>query len=194
MPTRVLVDANVLYSRTERDWLALLAGEAESLFAVYWTEDILAETIYRLRRNHPTWPGGMITTIHDKLRKAFEGGRVDDFEIDGSFPGKDQFDQHVHAAALACGAHILLTNESSFIPATVDPDDLPYELYSADDFFQLVDQATPDLTRRVVEQQLRHWCKTNGSANLPKALRESQCPQFAETVRAHLQAIGTINC
>lgn len=46
MSTRVLVDANVLYSRTLRDWLALLYLESDSFFSVYWTEDILAEAMY----------------------------------------------------------------------------------------------------------------------------------------------------
>ena len=57
-PHGVFVDANVLYSRTLRDWLGLLYTLPEyPLFQVYWSEDVLAETLYNLRRSHPEWPG-----------------------------------------------------------------------------------------------------------------------------------------
>lgn len=51
---RVLVDANVFYSRTVRDWLGLMytTSEAEP-FLVCWTEDIMAELLYHLRKGHP---------------------------------------------------------------------------------------------------------------------------------------------
>ena len=55
MVTRVLIDANVLYSRTLRDWILLLEIESEArMFKVHWTEDILAEVLYRTRRKSPT--------------------------------------------------------------------------------------------------------------------------------------------
>jgi hypothetical protein len=38
--TIVLLDANILYSRTLRDWIALLQVKAPGLFNVTWTEDI----------------------------------------------------------------------------------------------------------------------------------------------------------
>jgi predicted nucleic acid-binding protein len=57
--TRVLVDANVLYSKTLREWLALLyLRQEDEIYSVYRTEDVLAETIHRLRRHHPHWNGG----------------------------------------------------------------------------------------------------------------------------------------
>ena len=37
----MLVDANVLYPKTLRDWLALLYSQGGSdMFTVYWTDDI----------------------------------------------------------------------------------------------------------------------------------------------------------
>jgi len=55
MFTRVLLDANVLVSRTLRDWVLLLQARAGGMFATCWTEDILAETIHAVRRRNPTW-------------------------------------------------------------------------------------------------------------------------------------------
>lgn len=34
---------------------------------------------------------------------------MDDFQIGEDYQGKDAFDAHVHAAGVACNAHILLT-------------------------------------------------------------------------------------
>lgn len=48
MVTRVLVDANVLFSRTQRDWLFLLKLKSEGrIFTVSSTVDIIAETVAR---------------------------------------------------------------------------------------------------------------------------------------------------
>lgn len=98
MVTGVLVDANVLYSKTLRDWLFLLKLESDgNMFSVLVTEDVIAETLYRLRRNNPAAPGGLISNIHDRIVANIDE-RVSDFVVDGSFPGKDQNDAHVHAA------------------------------------------------------------------------------------------------
>ncbi|WP_229794929.1 PIN domain-containing protein [Saccharothrix coeruleofusca] len=180
------MDANVLYSRTLRDWLALLQLEsAEEIYTVYWTEDVLAEVIYRLRRRHPTWSGAKITSVRDLIAKTFEGGRVDDFTIDGSFFGKDGDDQHVHAAAVACQADIVLTGDNGFFATGCDADARPYEVYKPDDFFMLVDDSAPHLVQRVTREQTLYWVRKGGRADLAGKLVEAGCLRFAERVRAH---------
>ncbi|WP_233552932.1 PIN domain-containing protein [Jiangella rhizosphaerae] len=131
MITRALADANVLYSRTVRDWLILIQQEsAERIYTLCWTEDILAEVIYHLRRDNPTADGGVITRLHDRIADALESGRITDFRIDGSFPGSDPNDQHVHAAAVAGKVSYLITADGGFRSSGVDLDDLPYEVHS----------------------------------------------------------------
>lgn len=101
-PHQVFVDTNVFFSRTLRDWLGLLYTIPESPpFQVYWSEDVLAETIYRLRRKHPDWSGGQLTMIHDRIARTFEVGRVDQYSIDPAWTGNDpyDYDAHGHAAA-----------------------------------------------------------------------------------------------
>lgn len=69
MGTGVLVDANVLFSKTLRAWLFLLRHETQGqMYTVLATEDIIAETVYRYRRAHQTAPGGAITSLHDLVR------------------------------------------------------------------------------------------------------------------------------
>jgi predicted nucleic acid-binding protein len=189
MSTRVLVDANVLYSRTLRDWLALLYLESDSFFSVYWTEDILAETMYHLRRDHPDWPGHKTRAVSDKIRAAFEGGRVEDFVPDGSFVGPDPHDQHVHAAALACRASILLTADSGFSSSAAQEAESPYEVYVPDDFLVLVDDSVPNIVRAVVSKQQHYWLTRHGRTNLPQALISAGCHGFADRVRRHLQEL-----
>lgn len=186
MTLRVLVDANVLFSRTLRDWLALIhLSEEGQLYTVHWTEDILAEALYWLRRKHPHWEGSKTSTVRDRIAGTFEGGRVTDFAIDGSFPGTDPNDQHVHAAALACDADIVLTNDDGFVSSAADPDELPYEVFEPDAFFVLADDSAPHIIRSVTREQTRYWCGKRGRAQLTQYLEAAGCEEFARRVRKH---------
>lgn len=186
MQTRVLVDANVLYSRTLRDWLIMIEVLGGP-YKVYWSEDILAEALYHLRREHPDWDGGKIASIRAKIVDALEGGRVEDFVVDGSFPG-DPHDRHVHAAALACHADIVLTADSGFTDQAM-ADALPYEVYLPDAFFVLVDDSTPHVVRNVARRQAIYYYQRYGSADLCASLLNAGCPRFAERVRQRLLEI-----
>lgn len=180
------MDANVLYSKTLRDWLILLQLESSGgLYELCWTEDILAEAIYHYRRNHPTIDGGVVTTIRDQIARSLEGGRIDDFVIDGSFPG-DPHDQHVHAAAVAGGATYLITQDGGFTAAAIDLDTLPYEVHSPDSFLVLVDNSAPDHVRAVTAEQETYWSRRPRTKTLVDALREERCPEFAQRVLEHL--------
>jgi hypothetical protein len=183
--TKVFVDANVLYSRTLRDWLSLLQLRSSGeIYTVHWTEDVLAETIYRLRRKHPDWDGAKITTVRDLIVRTFEGGRVDDFKIDSSFQGNDVNDRHVHAAAIACQADFVLTDDEGFVVGQ-DADAMPYEVYRSDDFFVLIDDSAPNIVREVTLEQTVYWAKRTGRADLAGKLIAAGCPDFAERVRGH---------
>ena len=184
-PISVFVDANVWFSRPLRDWIGLLyVTPEEPPFVVRWTEDVLAELLYHLRKKHPEWPGERVSGIRDRLAGTFEAGRVDAFEIDDTYRGPDIGDAHVHAAAVACDAGILLTcNASDFV---WDENTSPYEVMHPDDFLVLVDDSAPHLVADVIDQMCAHWLKRQGDADLPKWLRAAGCPRFAERVRRHL--------
>ncbi|GMA33183.1 PIN domain-containing protein [Litorihabitans aurantiacus] len=195
MVTKVLVDANVLFSRTLRDWVILLELETSArMFKVHWTEDILAEVVYRTRRKHPTIPGGVVRSMRDSIAGSLEGGRVEDFDVDNSFAGVDRDDAHVHGAAVACGAKILLTHDKGFSERHPDPDSLPYDVYDADAYLRLVHDSDPAAVRAVTVRQAAHWMsrsrgKECDGVDLPQRLRDAGCPDFAEIVRRLLQGI-----
>lgn len=186
-PQVIFVDANVWFSRTIRDWIGMLYTLPDlPPFHVRWTEDVLAEVIYHLRKKHPQWTGKRITDIRDRLARTFEVGRVDDFVVPDDFRGPDVGDGHVHAAAIACGADMLLTyNTRDFAD-----EGAPYEVLTPDEFLCLVDDATPALVAQAARRMCRFWLERIQEVDLPGSLRRAMCPHFAERVRQRLLENG----
>lgn len=184
----VLVDANVLYSRTLRDWLFMLKLRAGgAMFTLHASEDILAETLYHLRRNHPGVDGRHVSGVHDRIERLLDS-KVADYAIKPGFPPGDRNDEHVHAAAVACGAHILLTNDRGFLGLQAEQTEgLPYEIYSPDSFFVLIDDSAPDLVDLVAIEQRDYWQLRDDRHSILDALERSGCPRFSERVARRSQ-------
>lgn len=160
------------------------------MFDTYISEDVLAETIRAFRRRNPDASGGQVTRLRAGLVRAADH-MVDDFPGALTFVGADQHDQHVHAAATACGAHKLLTCDNGFLNMdNALMDQLPYEPYHPDDFFLLINDSGPHAVRAVVQDQLRYWTSHGEKPKLADRLEAAQCPQFAEVVRYHLAALS----
>ncbi|MET8779645.1 PIN domain-containing protein [Nocardia sp. NPDC004654] len=123
--TRVLVDANILYSRTLRDWLCLLylRGGA-GMFQVFWTEDIMAEALYHRRKKNPFLSEEQIGGIRRKTVAALgEDSLITGYRIDATLAYPDAYDAHVHCAAIHGEIDIVLTANGSDLE---DMGDLPY--------------------------------------------------------------------
>lgn len=187
LTTNVLVDANVLYSKTLRDWLALSYLRQDGWFEVKWTEDILAEVVYNLRKDHPLFSDQQIGGVRDKIVGTFPAGRISDYEIDPTPAYPDIFDAHVHAAAIHGGVDIVLTIDRGFSQLGDLLDELPYELHSPDSFLCLLDDASPRSIQQVTQEQLDYWAKRSGRFNLCTQLENAGAPQFADRVRQHLR-------
>jgi hypothetical protein len=146
------------------------------VFTVHFTEDVTAEAIYHLRRNHPTWDGGRITDIRNKIENTMDS-RVDKYPNDGSFPGIDEHDQHVHAAAVHAQMDIILTCDAGFANLGDEVlNGLPYEVYHPDDFFILIDACAPEAVQRVTDQQWRYYHARIQDVRLPQQLKRAECP------------------
>jgi hypothetical protein len=187
--TIVLLDANILYSRTLRDWIALLQIEAPGLFNVTWTEDIMVETLYHLRKDNPMWSEQQVGGIRRKLEKAFTGGQITGYQIDPALKYPDIGDAHIHAAAVHGAVDIVVTMNGKDFPYS---DDLPYEIYMPDDFLILVDDAVPQAVQAVTVEQLRYFHKQSSvddGVDLPLHLKKASAPLFAARVREHLQNV-----
>ena len=161
------------------------------MFAVYATEDILAEVTYRMRRKYPAAPGNLTSRIHDQLHELLDD-RVADYTIDGSYPGIDPDDAHVHAAAVASGTGVVVTADSGFTKLGVDVmERLPYEVHTADTFFTLIDDSSPLTVRAVTQKQLEYFMRRDGESDMPSRLTKAGCPRFAQRARIHLQDLVT---
>ncbi|BCW56792.1 MULTISPECIES: PIN domain-containing protein [Micrococcaceae] len=184
MTQRVFVDANVFFSRTLRDWLFLLRIESKGgMFQLHTTWDVITETSARLRDEYPNASGDLLASLIKKIQECVD-------EILTAFPGgpvegiADEGDWHVHHAAEACRAHVLLTDDTGF-----ESDDSNYEVYTCDNFFLEVECSAPDVVKRVVEMQAVYWSRRNGK-QLPDALRDAGCSEFADVVLGILKELA----
>lgn len=181
----VLIDANVFFSKTLRDWILLCQLRTDlPMYHLHWTEDILAETVANLREQYPLAADSLTAGVRDKIIEVIPDGRISGFTIDSDRTYRDPKDAHVHAAAVHGNVDILLTeNIKDF-----DDDELPYEVITADQFLVLVDDSAPMLVRQVIREQVKYFSARRTSYSLPDALERADAPEFAARVLAHLQA------
>jgi predicted nucleic acid-binding protein len=192
--TTVLVDANVFYSKTLRDWLGLCYLQTDGWFEVKWTEDIMAEVVYHLRRDNPTFSDPQIGGVRDRIVGVFDTGRIKGYAIDPNLPYPDIFDAHVHAAAVHDGVDFVLTADKGFEKLGAILDELPYEIHSPDSFFCLLDDSSPKSIQAVLQRQLAYWASKRVSFNLCTQLNNAGAPEFAERIRRHMRTceVGTV--
>ncbi|WP_092554493.1 PIN domain-containing protein [Herbiconiux ginsengi] len=190
MLQRVFVDSNVLYSRTTRDWLFLLRNETRDMFQVHSSIDVVVEVVRAVRREKPQLDGAITRSFHDQLINNLDEIQPD-YDARVEFSGADPDDLHVHAAAIAAKADLLLTSDGRDFG---DPDALPYELYEPDAFFVLVDDGAAEMVLRVVMKQVAYWKGKSDAGRQVKgvvqALEDANCPLFAERVGAHLELLS----
>lgn len=184
---RVFVDATVLMSRTQRDWLfhARVVTEGR-MFSLQTSEDVLAETLAKLRDKNPHWDGGQITQVRKSVFEVFDNV-LDDFPGGLAFPGADEGDTHVHAAAVHAGATMLLTSDSDFLDLR-DSDDprIAYEPIDPDSFFVLLDDAGQAHVREMTQRQINYYSARSKKPELVDKLRRAGCPGFAERVEERI--------
>ena len=183
----------MLGSRTQYDWLFMLRNVC-GMFAVATSEDVLDEAYRVWRRKHPAAGSDLRTqrAAHfkanfDEVLDVWEGGEAPTLT--------DVNDTHVHNAARAARVNILLTNN---VADFGDPSALPYDIYTPDQFFVLVEQNDPASVRAVARDQALYWHERNRRTperepiKLAEALRSAGCPTFAAAVEAHLRVLAGV--
>lgn len=187
MTQRVFVDANIFVSRTIMDWLFHLRNLNEGMFQLHATEDVFVEALHATRKRNHRAPGNLLEDRMKKIRACVDEV-LPTFPGDLAFTGADKHDYHVHAAAIASGADVILTqNDPADITQT--PDDEPYEIYTADDFFVLVVQSNPGCLLPCTAGQFEYW-GARGGGQLDDRLTKAGCPQFADQVRRALRQLA----
>lgn len=171
----------------------LLRNEAQGMFRLHASEDVLVEAQRTWRRNNPRRSGAAAhrfrTTVEQNLDEV-----IQEFPSDLDFQGRDPHDYHVHAAALHMRAHYLVTNNSIDFG---DLDMLQYEVHSFDSFVCLIDDSNPNAVKKVIKIQLSYWEHQRNagkpSKTLANALRDADAPYFAERVAGHMRFLAGVS-
>lgn len=188
MPQRVFVDSCIFFSKITRDWLFFLARENAGMFRVVTSHDVLNEALARLRDKYP-YAEGELTTKWREQMEACCAEVVQTFPGDAAFTGTDPGDYHVYAATLAGEAAYLLTDNSR-ADITANPDQEPFDITTADEFFVLVAQSNPACLRPIIKAQLAYWQHNPNQLQLDEALRKADCPEFGEIVHQELKMMA----
>jgi len=132
----VVFDACVLYPAPLRDLLLELGGLAHDLdwFRCKWSAEIHDEWIRNLLKNRPDITLDQLHRTRDLMNNHIDDCLVTGYEhrIE-SLTLPDQNDRHVLAAAIECGASIIVTsNINDFPPGALEA--IGIEAMTADDF------------------------------------------------------------
>ncbi|SNY30956.1 PIN domain-containing protein [Paractinoplanes atraurantiacus] len=160
VPLRVFLDANVLYSRCLRDWLVLMALDSHyTAYELRWSEAVLAEAFYHLRRAYPEAPERRIEHWRDQLDKQFPEAKVTDWDPQAVPRPRDANDHHVLAAALAGEVDILVTNDGDIddFQRCLDHVEAGVDVQHVDDFFCMMADRHTKLVRRRFLSQVMYW-------------------------------------
>lgn len=128
----VVYDANVLYPSMLRDILIRLAGTG--IFQARWTDTILDEVFRNLQVNRPDLDPEKLRRTRDLMCTAVDDCLVTGYEeLIASLSLPDPDDRHVLAAAIRCGAQVIVTENKRDFPQDV-MDRYGIEIQSADEF------------------------------------------------------------
>lgn len=182
---RIFVDAGVLASRTQHDWLTLLRDETGDWFQLHSSSDLVEAAVRAWVERDPAAraaaAGRRLEALVASLDEVVE--TPDEAEAGGS-PSTRTLVQR----ATAGRAHVLLTSPA--LEVTGD-DDLPFEIHTTDEFLCLLDDSAARHVRSAAILQAERARRAAGARTddaLRDALIAAGCPAFAERVCAHLRS------
>ena len=159
----VVYDANVLHPSTLRDLLIRIAQAG--LVQARWTERILDETFESVARRFPDLPEESLVRTRQLMCAAVRDCLVTGYEVlEGIVELPDPDDRHVLAAAIKCGAQVIVTqNLKDFPREALAPWNI--DVKSPDDF--VLDQLHFDAPaiHVAVQQIADSWRKPPGTAD-----------------------------
>src|SRR5699024_2830392 len=138
-----------------------------------------------MRKKHPRLPGHVVRRRVELMRQSVDEVLIT-FPGDLSFTGTDEHAYHIHAAATACHADLLLTNnQRTDIPSI---EDTHYETSAQDNTLVLVTTAAvPKMRNPMIGCQIKSWAKEPQRLQLHEAPAKAGCPDFADIVLRTLQ-------
>ena len=136
-------DANVLYPSGLRNFLMHLA--LTGLFRAHWSAEVHDEWTRSLLKNRPDLTSAKLERTRQLMHKALPDALVSGYEhLIDSIKLPDSDDRHVLAAAIQCGASVIVTlNLQDFPPQALSP--FSIEAQHPDDFVLGLLETFPEL-------------------------------------------------
>ena len=147
----VIYDACVLYPASLRDLLIRLGQTG--LLRARWTQRIVDEALRSLAADRPDLDPGRLGRTGELMNASIGDCLVTGHEpLAESLQLPDQDDRHLLAAAVRCGAQVIVTNNLRDFPReALDP--FGIEVQTPDAFVQYVIDLAPDLVAQVLVEQ-----------------------------------------
>lgn len=181
----VLADANILFSRTLRDYV-LYAADAGAI-EIHWSQQILDEMSRNLRARLGIGPAE--TARLEQLMNAYIEDALVDIDPDDVASVEtvemDPGDRHVLAAALSAEADILLTDNTRHFPRQWMADH-GLELLTAGPLLVRLADQFPDQLRAAHEKTLRYSPKPE--ADILDTLTRAAGPDATQAIRRLTQS------
>lgn len=140
MPYIVVYDANALFGNTQRD-LLLRIGQQRHLVQAKWTQQILDEMTRAIRERYPNITEEKAARLEGRINDSVADCLVTGYEpLIPALELPDPDDRHVLAAAIRCGAQLIVTSDKDFPPESLalwgvkakHPDDFVLDQISID--------------------------------------------------------------
>lgn len=168
--------------------MCCLSLDSEGQLHVCWSEDVLVETYYHLRRKYSDISDAALKRIIGPLRNWIDPAAL----ISGYDPTtvscpRDPADRHVIAAAVRAHADYLVTSDQDLIE---DCDESQIDALNPDDFLNEIADRYPGLLHARLTNQIRYLRSRDSELSLRAALDETinrlqkaGAPTFADRIR-----------
>lgn len=186
---KVVIDANILLSKTLRDWiLRPCYGTGNAFYQVYLPQGVLDEFSYHWRKQHPQASDQARVRIVKAISASCH--LVEGYEVN-PVPGyPDPHDLHVHAAAVHIDANALITNDSrllDFAQSEEGEATLNYETLTADDFLlQIADYLPTEILAGLYLDEEKYQEKVGNPRSIPEQLKLCGAPAFARYLQQNV--------
>ena len=183
-----MADANVLFSRSLRDYL-LVAGE-EDLISVVWSNEILDEMARNLVKSIPGFTSDAAGYLLKALVESFPYATFtlseEDYARLKEYDFPDEKDRHVFAAALASEANVICTSNIKDFPAEI-AFELGLTVRTPDALFVELIEESPLQMLRVHKRVVRGFPDGTNESTL-SALRRAGANETADLLFSMLKS------
>jgi len=187
MRVRAFLDANIIVSKTLRDWFFKLSLVDSDTLCLSCSELVLEEARRAFHKRNPTANPTSFYQWRERIQSIVNHVVTDVPARLEYIDGISRHDTHVHRAALSAEAtHLVTSNLRDFHPR--DPD--PYLPCSPDALLMQMYLFRPEVVREVAQSGAAYWATREHAEALvkpvPVALADAGAPLFAKIIKALL--------